>query len=67
MDVSNNSEISDDEYEVLCDAMWELEMKGKTDIRCPWCGSELGISVVGNSASVFCKKEGCISVVRRGL
>lgn len=58
-------EISFSEADILVDAMWDLRIKGKTDIKCPRCGSELGIETAGDVETVYCKKEDCISVMKQ--
>ena len=54
-------------YEILYDAMWDLEEKGKTDIRCPKCGNQIAIKQVEEGTVVYCKTDGCLTAERRGV
>lgn len=53
-------------YEMLYEAIYEVEQNGKTNIKCPICNSELTIQTNGESAIAECKKCN-IKATRRGL
>ena len=58
------------ESSLLLGTTKDLLIKGKTDVRCPRCGNELGLSRSGDFSGyfeVFCKTKGCLTVRRRGV
>lgn len=61
------TKISNEEYEILTLAEEDLADKGKTDIKCPRCGSEIFIEDFRSAYSVKCKTENCIYMDCRGI
>ena len=50
-------------YDCLREALWDLKLFNKTDIRCPVCGNELFLSCRSDGfPTVFCKTDGCLSI-----
>lgn len=56
-----------DEHKLLVKADEEIANIGSTNIRCPRCGNEIIVETVGNSYSVRCKTDDCISADFRGI
>ncbi len=45
----------------------DLNRKGYTDRKCPFCGTNLKMKGTLVSHSIFCEKEGCFKYTVRGL
>ena len=56
-----------EEIEIMYDAIRDIQEAGETDIRCPRCHNEIVVSFHGSSATAACRTEGCLEVTKRGF
>ncbi len=56
-----------DEHRFLVAVETEIFEKGKTTKRCPRCGNEIILEIVGTACTVKCKTHNCIEASFRGI
>lgn len=62
MEKKLNSEQFD---EIMTDLVWDEN--GKTNKKCPLCGNDVVIEVVGRVSTTKCKTPDCFSITGRGI
>lgn len=55
------------ESDLLLSFAEEMIHNGNSEIKCPRCGNPLTIKTMGNSYTVFCKKDSEVRIVSRGI
>lgn len=60
-------DLTENEIELLDRADDDIAMFGKTNIKCPRCNNDIIVEDVGNSYSVRCKTDNCLSLDYRGI
>lgn len=55
------------DFELIDKVLEDYFEKGKTDIKCPYCGNYMVKEVCGNSYRVTCRTEDCLSEEFRGV
>jgi hypothetical protein len=56
-----------EEHEILIKAATDFGIHGETEIKCPRCGNEIELDIMGTSYDVKCKTRDCISAAFRGI
>lgn len=59
--------LSKEEIDILDKADNEIALNGNTNLKCPRCGNNIIVEIIGNSYSVRCKSNNCISLDYRGI
>jgi Zn finger protein HypA/HybF involved in hydrogenase expression len=65
--VIDKIKITKAEAEVLDSTDQNFFQQGKTDVKCPRCGREIERVQIGNSYTIKCVDDHCISLDYRGI